>query len=132
MRTDNIERRAFRGEHPTVIEFAKTKRTEPVGVAHTNDMTFVHRYNRERSLEARKDRLHRAFECTMVGTFIGVLREFRGEEFSHDITVRTHRAWKHAEFIGEFGGVYEIAIVRDCNGVLADVAIHRLCVVPHA
>ncbi len=139
-RTEHIETRRLRSEHPPRLELvgrlqpAEAEGTESVRVADPDQAVRVEEHEGERALERRED----GGECVLEVAFAGkrlvgaVGREGVGEQLGDQIAVGRDQAGKHPRRLAERGRVGEVAVVGEPESGTPDAAENGLGMVPVA
>jgi hypothetical protein len=123
-RAHDVERRCLGCEHPSAVEAAEAQRAEAVGVAHAVDPMRVGQHEGERAAQLRQHRGERALELVIDAPW--VVAQVQRKQLGHHVGVGGGHAVQHARLLGELGGVGEIAVVRQRELGVSDVAEDRL------
>jgi predicted metal-dependent phosphoesterase TrpH len=105
---DDVERRTFGRQGPTVLEPAEAQRTKTVRVANTDDVTGVHRNERISTGERRQHLDERLLQSML---FVVQPLGSAVEKLDHQIAVASDGARQHTGVFGELSSVGEIAVV---------------------
>ena len=130
VRVDEVERGRLAREHPAAFGLSDHERAEPVLVAHTEEVRFVHQHERERTREPRQDLHQRVLEIAAVGAELVVV--LAHEQLADQLAVGGEHARQHPEVVRELLGVREVAVVTEREPGVGDGAVDRLRVAPRA
>ena len=121
-RADDVERARLRGDDEAVREPPDGERPDPVRVACREHAALVHEHEAEGAPKLGQDVHRGGLDAAGLGCPVGDHRR-------HDVRIR-RRETGAADPFGELGGVHEVPVVPERDGVHAVGLEDRLRVVP--